>query len=207
MENEDQSRGGGREQPLTPTLLPSDGARGTAAVDGRSLLDELEDVMRRFVVLPNFAAETLALWVLHTYAFQLRDVSTYLGIESPEKRCGKTTLLGVLSKLVHRPVAAVNISSPAFFRVIEEMGPTLLIDEADTFLNGNDELRGILNAGYSRETAFVVRVANQVQNAECRVRSAEPSPLTPLPSDGRGEAGPGLSRVVSAGWREATRMT
>jgi len=59
--------------------------------------------------------------------------------------------------LVHRPVVASNISPPAFFRVIEETRPTLLIDEADTLLHGNDELRGILNSGYSRKTAFVVR--------------------------------------------------
>jgi hypothetical protein len=46
-----------------------------------------------------------------------------------------------------------NISSPAFFRVIEEMRPTLMIDEADTVLHRNDELRGILNSGYKRKTA------------------------------------------------------
>jgi hypothetical protein len=57
-----------------------------------------------------------------------------------------------LSKLAHRPLASANISPPALFRVIEEAEPTLLIDEADTFLQGNDEMRGILNAGYSRET-------------------------------------------------------
>ena len=134
------------------------------AVDGKALLDELASVLTRFVVLPRWAAETLALWVLHTYAFELRDISTYIGIESPEKRCGKTTLLAVLSELVCRPVVAANISSPAFFRVIEELRPTLLIDEADTFLQGNDELRGILNSGYARSTAFVVRVANEVFN-------------------------------------------
>jgi len=131
------------------------------AVDGKALLDELSAVLRRFVVLPKWAPKTLALWTLHTYAFQLRDVSTYVGIESPEKRCGKTTLLTVLSELVHRPVVAANISSPAFFRVIEETRPTLLIDEADTFLQGNDELRGILNSGYTRKTAYVVRVSNE----------------------------------------------
>jgi len=32
-----------------------------------------------------------------------------------------------------------------------------LIDEGDTFLNGNDQLRGILNSGYTRKTAFVLR--------------------------------------------------
>src|SRR5690348_1952068 len=115
-------------------------------VDGKALLDELEATLKRFVVLPKSAAETLALFALHTYAYELRDVTTYMGIESPEKRCGKTTLLTVLGELVNRPVMASNISSPAFFRVIQQTRPTLLIDEADTFLQGNDELRGILNS-------------------------------------------------------------
>ena len=130
-------------------------------VDANALLDEIAALLRRFVVLRHWGADTVALWALHTYAFPQRDVSVYLGIESPEKRCGKTTLLSVLAELVHRPVVAANISSPAFFRVIAESRPTLLIDEADTFLQGNDELRGILNSGYHRKTAYVVRVANQ----------------------------------------------
>src|SRR5207344_1973092 len=96
-------------------------------VDGDLLLNEIAGLITRYVVLPKWASETLALWILHTYAFQLRDVTTYLGVESPEKRCGKTTLLAVLSELVNRPVVAANISSPAFFRVIEEARPTLLI--------------------------------------------------------------------------------
>ena len=128
-------------------------------VDGALLLNEIAGILRRFVILPKWGAEALALWVVHTYGYDLRDVSTYVGVESPEKRCGKTTLLSVLSEMVCRPVVAANISSPAFFRVIEEARPTLVIDEADTWLQGNDELRGILNSGYTRKTAFVVRVA------------------------------------------------
>src|SRR5215813_11617646 len=85
-----------------------------SAVNGQDLLNELESLLTRFVILPDFAAETLALWILHTYAFELRDVSTYLGVESPEKRCGKTTLLSILSRLANRPVAAANISPSAF---------------------------------------------------------------------------------------------
>ncbi len=67
-------------------------------------------------------------------------MTVYIGVESPQKRCGKTTLLTVLSEVVNRPIVAANISSPAFFRVIEEMQPTLMIDEADTALHRNDEL-------------------------------------------------------------------
>jgi hypothetical protein len=130
-------------------------------VNAAALLDALVAAFKRFIILPKWAAETLALWVVHTYAFQFRDVTTYIGIESPEKRCGKTTLLSVLSELVNRAVVSTNISPSAFFRVIEEASPTLLIDEGDTFLQGNDELKGILNSGYSRKTAFVVRVTNE----------------------------------------------
>src|SRR5205807_2657154 len=130
-------------------------------VDGKILLDALVVVLKRFVILPASAPETLALWILHTYAFKLRDVSTYIGVESPEKQCGKTTLLTVLNELAHRAVTASNISPPAFFRVIEDLSPTLLIDEADTFLRGNEQLKGILNAGYKKKTAFVLRASSQ----------------------------------------------
>ena len=133
-------------------------------VNGKALLDALVALLRQFIVLPKWAAETLALWIIHTYLFKTRDVTTYIGIESPEKRCGKTTLLTVLSELVSRPVVSTNISSPAFFRVIEEVQPTLLIDEADTFFQGNTELRGILNSGYKRKTSFVVRVTSEAPN-------------------------------------------
>src|SRR5437763_13978320 len=117
----------------SPSIKNQNGRTGPVSkienVNGAALLNELESLLTRFVILPDFAAETLALWILHTYAFELRDVSTYLGVESPGKRCGKTTLLSILSRLVNRPVAAANISPSAFFRVIEEMRPTLLIDE------------------------------------------------------------------------------
>ncbi len=143
-------------------------------VDGHLLLDQLTQTISSFVVLPKWAAETLALWILHTYCFQLRDVTTYIGIESPEHRCGKTTLLTVLSELAHRAVVASNVSSPAFFRVIEKLQPTLLIDEADTFLQGNDELRGILNSGYHKKSSFVLRAVNEPAPAP----SANPNPAS-----------------------------
>ncbi len=152
-----------------PPILVPDPEPWPAPVDGNLLLAELARTLTRFVVLPTCAPQALALWVLHTYAFQLRDVSAYVGIQSPEKRCGKTTLLSILEQLVHRPVASSNISPAAFFRVIKDLSPTLLIDEADTFLKNNDQLKGILNSGYTRQTAYVLRPASS---------SPSPSPNT-----------------------------
>ena len=144
------------ETPLPPV---SEGASaGTADATGAALLSELRDVVNRYVVLPNMAAEALALWIVHTYAFTERQVTTYIGVVSPEKRCGKTTLLELLGCLARKAVAAANISPSALFRVIEEEQPTLIIDEADTFLQGRDEMAGILNAGYRKGNSYVVRV-------------------------------------------------
>ena len=46
-------------------------------VDGRLLLNELAQALRQLVILPKWAPEALALWIVHTYAFLLRRVSAY----------------------------------------------------------------------------------------------------------------------------------
>jgi hypothetical protein len=73
---------------------------------------------------------------------------------------GKSTLITILSELTQRAIVASNVTAPSFFRVIAQILPTLFIDEADTFLTGNDELRGILNSSYFKKTAFVLRAVN-----------------------------------------------
>jgi putative DNA primase/helicase len=152
------------------TAAPSDAATGQGTVltltdprpwpdpvNGAKLLDEIARIFTRYVVLPEGGADAAALWVLHTYLIFVLYVSPILALTSPQKRCGKSTLLDVLRALVHRAVGASNISAAALFRVIEKLTPTLLIDEADTFLADHEELRGILNAGHTRSTAQVVR--------------------------------------------------
>ncbi|MFO1353021.1 MAG: DUF3631 domain-containing protein [Gammaproteobacteria bacterium] len=127
-------------------------------VDGAELINDLAATFARYVVLPHqAAARALALWVLNTYVFDAFGVLPILLITSPEKRCGKTTLLSLLAHLCHRALAASNISPAAVFRVIQAVKPTLLIDEADTFLRDNEELRGVINSGHTRAAAFVIR--------------------------------------------------
>src|SRR5438128_548673 len=124
--------------PSLPFIVPEP-SPWPEPVNLNELLKRLVDLLKRFVILPKWASETLALWIVHTYAFHLRDVTTYIGIESPLHRCGKSTLVTILSELANRAVVASNVSSPAFFRVIEDLQPTLMIDEVDTFLHGNEE--------------------------------------------------------------------
>ncbi len=126
-------------------------------VNGAALLDELARAFTRYVVLPKSADIVLALWIVFTYVAGVVRIAPILAATSPEKRCGKTTLLALLLRLAHRALAASNISPAALFRAVEKWAPTLLIDEADSFLRENDELRGVLNSGHTRDTAFVIR--------------------------------------------------
>ena len=80
---------------------------------------------------------TTALWVLQSYLLDQLWISPRLGICSPVMRCGETTLLDVLERLTRRAKMAADISPASIFRVVEAYQPTLLIDEADTFLAGN----------------------------------------------------------------------
>jgi putative DNA primase/helicase len=130
------------------------------SVKGTDLLSELSASIRRHVVMHVHAADTAALWVIHTYLIDCFGVSPRLAITSPEKGCGKTTALDVLSRLVSRPLPTANASAAAIFRVVELQRPTLLIDEADTFLPENEELRGILNSGH-RQGGSVVRTVGE----------------------------------------------
>jgi Protein of unknown function (DUF3631) len=59
--------------------------------------------------------------------------------------------------LTLRSELASNISPSALFRYVEHIKPTLLIDEADSFVGASDELRGILNSGHTRVAANVIR--------------------------------------------------
>lgn len=129
------------------------------AVNGAELLDDVQRAIERFCVLPEHSAPLMAAWVLHAWAHECFDISPVLGIVSPEKRCGKTTALSIVSALVPRPMHAVNISASVLFRVIEKYKPTVLVDEADTFLDndGNGDLRGMLNGGHNRLSAYVWR--------------------------------------------------
>jgi putative DNA primase/helicase len=126
-------------------------------VDGASLLGELEAAIAAHAVLPDGAATAMALWILHTYCIDAAAITPRLAIVSPTKRCGKTTVLKLLGALACKPLGAASLTPAVLYRVVEAYAPTILVDEADTFLAEQDELRGILNAGHDRHSAVVPR--------------------------------------------------
>lgn len=125
-------------------------------MNGGRLLDDLVTYVRRFVVFQHEAeAVAVALWIVHTHAFEAADATPYIAVSSPERESGKSKLLEALALVVARPWDAVSPSDSTVFRKVDKDSPTLLLDEADTIFNqrGDNErlqLRGILNAGFQR---------------------------------------------------------
>jgi hypothetical protein len=125
------------------------------------LLWKIEQLLRRYVRFPSsHEPAALALYVLHTWAIEVADVTPYIYVKSPQKRSGKTRLLEVLALLCREPLHAASVTEAAIYQAVEELSPTLLLDEADAVFGARTEraeaLRGVLNAG-NRRGAFVLR--------------------------------------------------
>lgn len=127
-------------------------------INPTELLNEINDTINRFVICPTETAIAATLWITMTWFIDAIQIAPLAVITAPEKRCGKSQLLFLFGRLVNRPLAASNITPAALFRSIDIWQPTLLIDEADAFMRENEELRGIINCGHTRDSAKIIRV-------------------------------------------------
>lgn len=139
--------------------------------EGAALLDELRAALNRYVILPSpHAVNAVVLWIAASHAQPAWAHAPRLVIRAPEKRCGKSRLLDIVEATCHEPFLTVNASPAAVYRSISEDPPTMLVDEADTIFgsnaDGNDDLRGLLNAGHQRN-----RPAKRYDAATNRVES------------------------------------
>jgi hypothetical protein len=125
---------------------------------GEKVLDDVERVIGRYVILPSEHALTaVVVWIVATHVQRDLHTAPRLAITSPEKRCGKSRLLDLVIELVYRPLVAMNATVPAIFRSLDEDDPrTLVLDEADAIWSnrkqsdGAEDLRALVNAGFER---------------------------------------------------------
>ncbi len=126
------------------------------------VLGDVKSLVEKYMSLPKGASAVVALWIAGTYVYDNFLIFPKLSIISPEKRCGKTTLLEIIDALSCKSLLASNITPAAIFRMIDMCSPTLIIDEADTFISGrNDEMIGIINSGHRKAAAYVIRVTGK----------------------------------------------
>ena len=131
-------------------------------VDGEALLTDIAGLIRRYVDMPDEKAVAVALWIAHSFLHSRLDLSTLLNVTSATKRCGKSLLMEAAGALASRSLTVSGRITPAgMFRIIALHEPTLILDEADTFMSDDPELRGIVNGSQRREMAFVIRTVGE----------------------------------------------
>jgi Protein of unknown function (DUF3631) len=125
-------------------------------IDAADLLDDLAKMIASYIAFPSeHARDAVALWIVHCHAIDASESTPRLALISPERGSGKTRVLEVVGLLVPTPMHAVNMSAAALYRVVADKAPTLLLDEADTYLGiatskQHEDLRGLINAGHRR---------------------------------------------------------
>ena len=142
---------------------------GAALRAGHQVLDDVAAFVARFSVFPSeHCVPTLALWYAHTHASEQFYVTPRLILDSAEPGSGKTRVLEIAQHLVRAPEMTISATPAALFRLVS-LGPiTILFDEVDAIFNSktggnNEDLRGLLNAGYKR-CATIARCVGDAKN-------------------------------------------
>ena len=140
------------DHPMLPKVVPC-----ADPVDPANVLNRVLAVIHRHVIIDPMQAVAVTLWIAMTWFMHCINVAPLLIITAPERACGKSQLLSIALRLVFRGISAANTSAPFLFRAIAAWAPTILIDEADTFIRENPEMKGMINAGHTRDSAYVGR--------------------------------------------------
>ena len=141
-----------------PRLIRDEPAADAPVTDAAGLLDDVAAVFTRYLVCDPHVVTAATLWSAHSYGMSIWTASPLLLVTSPTKRCGKTRKMTLLHALACRSLITTNVTPAVLFRLVDAKHPTLLLDEADTWLSDERaELRGIINGGFSRPSAAVAR--------------------------------------------------
>jgi 5S rRNA maturation endonuclease (ribonuclease M5) len=166
-------------------FLPLDQQPETGpAEDGAALLDQVADLLARYIAFPSPAArDAVALWAAHCHAVTAFESTARLALLSAEKGSGKTRTLEVLELLVPRPMHAVNATAAAVFRAVEAHQPTLLFDEADSYFG--PMAKGSTRSCVAWSTRATARArsptAASATRPICRSRRSRPIARSPSP--------------------------
>lgn len=125
-----------------------------------AMLADVETLVGRFIVFRDqHQSATVAMYVMHTHALEACESTPYLAVLSAEKRSGKSRLLELFARICARSEHVSGISEAALFQLVQEVRPTLLVDEVDAVFGvaaeRSEALRGAINSGNRRSGSIV----------------------------------------------------
>ncbi len=144
----------GHAEASSAPILTEEECRSLSA----SLLDQCRRWIKNYCVVTDEQADVLAVWLLHTWTYQVARCTPYMQITSPLPECGKSTLMDTLAALARKPISSGGMTAAVLVRIPEAKHPTLFLDEMDATFKGDREraadILGILNNGYKASGVY-----------------------------------------------------
>ena len=75
-------------------------------VEGHIVAFEVKRALNKHLFLPDWCDVTVTLWIIASYLYDSFRIFPRLLISSPEKGCGKTTLLDLIEAMANKPLSA-----------------------------------------------------------------------------------------------------
>src|SRR5258708_40250002 len=98
--------------PAQPFYVPfSEAVEDSPAPDNAKQFAALVEFLRQYLVCDEHQFSVLALWIVHTWCFELFSTAAYLNVRSPEPQSGKTLCLDLLELLCRSPWLAPGADS------------------------------------------------------------------------------------------------
>jgi hypothetical protein len=140
-----------------PFVKPSKGVPITLPLYS-VIADRIVTLIKNHCVVKDEEADAITLFIMASWVFDAFRIFPRLALISPEKRCGKSTLMEIISCVTNRSKMVSNASAAVISRIGDGEPPTLLLDEADTFIKNADPfVIGIINSGHCKATAKVLK--------------------------------------------------
>jgi flagellar biosynthesis GTPase FlhF len=115
------------------------------------VLSELVAKISKHVAAEPHEILVIALWAMMTWVHQdAARHSAFLVITSSDPDFGKTTVLEVLGFTALRPSHDTDITGPTLYRFIDQIKPTMLLDETEDLLKRRD-IKAIVLKSHSRD--------------------------------------------------------
>jgi hypothetical protein len=123
-------------------------------VEPATIFKEVYETFTRYVDFKsNTESAILSLWTIGTYFYTMFPAYPYVALNGP-KNSGKSTVLRVLQPLAFNMISTSDPTGASMFRLINNNGCTVGIDEAERYHNPKDagmqQIRQLLNSGYKQ---------------------------------------------------------
>jgi hypothetical protein len=151
-------------------------------VEGDELLDEMTAAVRRHAHCTDEDAVLGCLWVVHSERRHLGNVGTLprLIITAGREDSGKTHFALALLSMMEAAEHTISPRPANIYRAIEAHGCAFVLDEVDDWYPKDLGMREIINSGFNRSGASVLRCEDTGQDGKNKLESRRHSTFTPI---------------------------